>query len=350
MSTALSNDEQKLLTFIQNNRIPIYRQAYSDRTAWQMACLAELAYEPWEEMNAEDALRFLEERCEELKELLEKKKEQALDVSISATQERDIKQEETKSKINSPGFTIEKIYNNEDTGTQAFIISTNEYLVLVFRGTESDSFRDLKTNFEAKKIPCSTGGRVHEGFKRAFESVSAAIQKDLNNNYPTDVLFITGHSLGGALATIASKRLTHKGDIAACYTFGSPRVADEDWSRGIEIPIYRVVNAIDCITMLPPSNKGMADLKLLFGTFPVVGKLINGWLNKYRGYFHVGDEKYLTPCKKGKYENVKLTDKVPFLKGLRIFVRGKGCGRIIRDHLISVYRKKLAVIASNPKT
>ena len=65
-------------------------------------------------------------------------------------------------------------------------------------------------------------------------------------------LFITGHSLGGALAMIAAKKITHKGGNAACYTFGSPRVGDEVWISNIKTPLYRVVNAADCVTMLPP--------------------------------------------------------------------------------------------------
>ena len=76
-------------------------------------------------------------------------------------------------------------------------------------------------------MECETGGKIHSGFNEAFSQVSVEIQTILNKEeYKNKPLFITGHSLGGALAVIAAKKLTHKGGMAACYTFGSPRVGD----------------------------------------------------------------------------------------------------------------------------
>lgn len=94
---------------------------------------------------------------------------------------------------------------------------------------------------------------MHSGFDDAFN----VIERDVINaleQFPNLPLFITGHSLGGALATIAAKRLTHKGGNAACYTFGSPRVADDHWLMTMKTPICRVVNASDSVTMVPPSR------------------------------------------------------------------------------------------------
>ena len=111
-----------------------------------------------------------------------------------------------------------------------------------------------KYNFTAKQ---NFFGKVHAGFSKAFEQIAADIQKSLaKKKYQEKSLFITGHSLGGALATVAIKRLTHEAGISACYTFGSPRIANKNWIVGIKTPIYRLVNAADPVPMLPPSSFG----------------------------------------------------------------------------------------------
>ena len=59
---------------------------------------------------------------------------------------------------------------------------------------------------------------------------------------PTDLgLYVTGHSLGGALAQRATAALD-RDTLAACYTFGSPRVATLAFDRLDKAPHYRVVN------------------------------------------------------------------------------------------------------------
>ncbi|MBL4845162.1 MAG: lipase family protein [Planctomycetes bacterium] len=63
------------------------------------------------------------------------------------------------------------------------------------------------------------GGQVHGGFKAAFDSIWPDVEQYLKTA-PSDVWF-TGHSLGGAVATLAAAR---HGSSARLYTYGSPRV------------------------------------------------------------------------------------------------------------------------------
>ena len=212
-----------------------------------------------------------------------------------------------------------------------FLVSNNRVLVLAFRGTETNSIKDIKTDLKAKLIHHKTNsqikGKVHAGFSKAFEQIAADIQKNLaEKKYPEKSLFITGHSLGGALATVAMKRLSHRAGISACYTFGSPRIANKNWIVGIKTPIYRLVNAADFAPMLPLS---------------------------FWGYFHCGNMRYLTNCAKGKYENVQLLYSVNwFYRIIHIFrfrVKSLFIARffkkMIADHSITIYRKKLKIIA-----
>ena len=317
----LGKNERDLLALIESNQTPSHRQAYSDRTSWLMACLSQLAYEPFGIVNPASTKKFLQDKLENL---LDKKTKKALDETVTAIQQHDADATKILSdELKDYNISIEQAYDHE--GTQAILVSTKQFLVLAFRGTEK-CFEDFKVDIDIDMTTCPPNGCIHSGFKKAFEHVSKNIQEDLNKKkYADKPLLITGHSLGGALATIASKQLTHEGGIAACYTFGSPRVGNEEWSYGIKTPIYRVVNAFDCVTMLPPG----VLIFIIKWVIDVIGKflLVEDWLqkqiSKIEGYFHIGDMRYLTNCEPGKYDEVELTYSVSFLRRMRIFFKGK---------------------------
>ena len=74
-------------------------------------------------------------------------------------------------------------------------------------------------------------------------------------------LFITGHSLGGALAIIAAERLRRelKIEAAAVYTFGAPRVGSAAFAGsynacGLGDRSYRLIHGLDIVPTLPPSS------------------------------------------------------------------------------------------------
>ena len=254
MKPTLSFDktEKNLLSLIQSNNMPSYRQAYSNRTAWLMAALSELAYHDFIEAYDETTNPIFEDA---LDKLLKERTQAAVDELLQSLDDANLKaQNRLFHEFKGYEISLEKAYNID--GTQAFLLSTDTYLALVFRGTELMSFTDIKADIRAIKVTSDTYGGIHSGFQDAFNLVFDDIQNDLNQDeYASKYLYIAGHSLGGALATIAAERLTHKGGIAACYTFGAPRVGDELWSSNITPPIYRVVNAVDCVTMLPPRRR-----------------------------------------------------------------------------------------------
>lgn len=141
---------------------------------------------------------------------------------------------------------------NEDE-TQAALIKTgdssqNRFAALVFRGT--NELVDWLVDFDAIPESWSGAGLVHHGFANALESVWDKIKTSLGNNVPSDCpLFITGHSLGAALATLASSLLHPQG----LYTFGSPRVGDRDFAAALSgVSVFRVVNNRDAVTTVPP--------------------------------------------------------------------------------------------------
>ena len=69
------------------------------------------------------------------------------------------------------------------------------------------------------------------GFLIAYAEIKAQVLREaqlITRKYPTASVIVTGHSLGGALATHAMGHLIKNGiTIANFYTFGCPRVGDE---------------------------------------------------------------------------------------------------------------------------
>ena len=62
---------------------------------------------------------------------------------------------------------------------------------------------------------------------------------------------MTGHSLGAALATPAAGRY---GNVQGLYTYGSPRVGDQDFKDDFNLNTYRFVNNNDIANKVPPAS------------------------------------------------------------------------------------------------
>ncbi len=328
-------------------KVPTYRQAYSDRTAWLMACFAELSYlrfNPLFTNSNQQALisTYIEEFTKKAKQSSLLKLVDIIGYDHKAETERLI------NELTSLNAKLIKTF--DANGTQAILITTEKFITLAFRGTESKSIKDIKADAKATTTKCDSGGNIHSGFQQAFEEVALDIQNTLNEQaLASKPLFITGHSLGGALATIAAKKLHHVGGIASCYTFGSPRVGDENWIANIKTPLYRLVNAADCVTMMPPSSDTISLLSWLVGFIPQVGQKIRSFLlAKFGGYLHGGNMRYLTNCTNGDYNSVKLLYSVSFFYRVKmLWIKAWQWHKPLTDHSIHIYRKKLSVVALN---
>ncbi len=94
-------------------------------------------------------------------------------------------------------------------------------------------------------------GKVHRGFLASFRGLRTYVMGRLTQ----DPIVVTGHSLGGSMAVLMARYLVHCGYNVKCvYTFGKPRVGDEDWKKDYNENVsssYRVVNKLDLIPTLP---------------------------------------------------------------------------------------------------
>jgi Lipase (class 3)/RoxA-like, cytochrome c-like len=152
--------------------------------------------------------------------------------------------------------------------TQCFVAATEQYVFVVFRGTQApgkrQSLRDVaidwSVDFETPFVEFPKRGRVHSGFWQALDEVwtnphagseGSLVQKleRLHERLPHATFWFTGHSLGAALATVAICRFDHKD--ANLYTYGSPMVGDREFQRSFDFPAWRFVNDTDIITRAP---------------------------------------------------------------------------------------------------
>jgi len=203
--------------------------------------------------------------------------------------------------------------------TQAYVATNDDHILVAFRGTEAptniEGLKDwlltdavnllivpegrLGTDFAAAGV----GAKFHQGFINAlaeiweplFEAVEAERKK---RDRP---LWLTGHSLGGALALLAGWLFKRKFvPVHQIYTYGGPMVGNVDATQALdrELPdrIFRYVNSTDPVPKLPTVslianayghcnqeiglNAAVAEAEAALGMFKaMVGKAVDGMLN-----------------------------------------------------------------------
>jgi hypothetical protein len=226
-----------------------------------------------------------------------------------------------KSKIRWDELGLELVgwLNDKKTDTQGFIAIKEKDIHLVWRGSASPT--DFITDASVIKAPYLDGSRVHIGFLNAFKSVQIELWAGLNTAVSklggineVGNIFISGHSLGGALTvvsafTIASLKEDWVGKIKT-VTVGCPRVGNHLFKRlyNQRVPqSVRIVHDNDIVTRVPKLN-----------------------------YFHIGNE--LKLASDGK---VMSTDLNPIKFISRTFVANITADSI-KDHMVDTYIKAIS--------
>jgi hypothetical protein len=229
-------------------------------------------------------------------------------------------------QIINAGFSKITSFYNGYTDGWAYILEGKDLIVLAFRGTVSK--KNWHTNFQAALIhPENTDAklRVHAGFYRAFlklsdgakgiEQAIIEIKQATQGQVP---IYIVGHSLGGALAQIAAAVIGND-QIAACYTFGSPRVGNPLFDLWVKPPSYRLVNYADIVPQVP---------------MPII-------------YRHSGDPRYMPDVMDNspyRFQPGLFQRLWQIIRGIIQFAKS-GSILGIEDHAIDEYCRKLDAIA-----
>lgn len=150
------------------------------------------------------------------------------------------------------GFGAATCFHEAGMSAQGFgAYRDDDGLALVaFRGTEADDLSDLATDLNARPVDwIESAGRVHAGFARATRALRPAVEDFLATTAARRRgLLLCGHSLGGAMATLAASLWAP----AELVTLGSPRVGDERFAATVVAAGSRLVNCCDLVTELPP--------------------------------------------------------------------------------------------------
>jgi Lipase (class 3) len=131
--------------------------------------------------------------------------------------------------------------------------------IVAFAGTDPLKINDWITDFNA--LPSADG--IHTGFRAAVAAIWPRIAAAIANRPQAErALFLTGHSLGGALAIVAAAQASSDPQLqpTAIYTYGSPRPGDTQFA-GVYNPLlgdvtYRLVHGTDLVATVPPSVSG----------------------------------------------------------------------------------------------
>jgi len=341
--------------FVDTNLVntqPMKRAAYSDRTAWIMAEISRLVYERLPvEIKVTNVI-------DEIKNAIEQGKyEDVLEGLVSRLQKDGVKIEsKVIDVLSKANFELVDSYSVD--GTEAVVAKLESHpgfpgmLVLAFRGTQK-SLDDIRTDANAGLVDAPQGGRVHCGFLKAFQEIENQIKQTLSE-HPDLPIYITGHSLGGALAMLATRYLSPN-NLGATYTFGCPRVANNEFFRDVRTPVYRVVNAADGVARLPFGDGFTLALSAI-RLIPINGtKVISEWLRKRFGeYTHFGNLVFLSAPDNVIDDNgIEFRD-LAVIKSPNIFWRARVvANRMIasrgkaafNDHGIENYTRKLLAYA-----
>ncbi len=145
--------------------------------------------------------------------------------------------------------------------TNAFLVADDEKIIVAFRG--SDDPKDWLHNLKLDLVDGPAQGEVHRGFLKMLGDVWQALQYSICRLRAQArwqgqelALWFTGHSLGGALATLAVAQLREAGEaIDGLYTFASPRVGDRTFAHNFNVDFgfktFRIVNQNDLVPQLP---------------------------------------------------------------------------------------------------
>jgi len=155
--------------------------------------------------------------------------------------------------------TIIEFENSLITDVTGFVAvdSTYHHIVVSFRG--SQSVRNWLANIDFTAIPTDIcpGCTVHQGFWNSWLESRARILeavKDAVAKYPSYNIVATGHSLGGAIATLCAANLRNDGYAVTLYTYASPQVGMQttaDYINSQPGGNYRITHTDDIVPKLP---------------------------------------------------------------------------------------------------
>ncbi|KAG0155567.1 Lipase, class 3 [Penicillium digitatum] len=161
-------------------------------------------------------------------------------------------------------YAFDKPSSYGDVAGFLAVDKTNKRLVVSFRGTRTLKTWIANLNFGMTNASSICRNcKAHSGFLESWETVADDLTSNIKSaqtKYPDHTLVVTGHSFGGALATLGGTILRNAGFELDVYTYGQPRVgnaalADYITNQG---SLWRVTHHDDLVPKVPPSHFGFS--------------------------------------------------------------------------------------------
>ena len=154
------------------------------------------------------------------------------------------------------GYTS-SYYETDDSNV--YVVEDATDIIVVCRGTEPSEWSDISADLSIDLVPSRSGvGKVHVGFRTYTDKVWPLVKDHVNAHNGAKLLWLTGHSLGAAMATLMARRFTLDNTLpipTALFTYGSPRVGNRTYINTFNklVQHHRWVNAGDIVTKVPIS-------------------------------------------------------------------------------------------------
>jgi hypothetical protein len=248
------------------------------------------------------------------------------------------------------------------TDTHCLVMASPDYVVVAFRGTNSIRNWITDARFErtelSHRLNATPDCKVHAGFLAAFDSIIGPLSDYLKKvgccaRDGRGPIFITGHSLGGALAILAVTALRPMYNVAQVYTFGQPRVGNAAFKRLYEAGVQAsACTAVDTLKReLQPNTFRLVYQEDIVPRVPH----LPAWNDPYR---HVGTEVFVPSLNLATGQTLQgLWFDPPWWRLLlsdawgiyRAFCISKFAGALdpMMDHRVENYQQALAAIVDD---
>ena len=164
------------------------------------------------------------------------------------------------------------VFGTGKNSAQAALIEHEDYFCMAFRGT--DEWKDWLDNIDGRQANSEQAmfGDFHRGFHRSCNDVWDFLNEKYMELRKADQgaerhrpLFLTGHSLGGAMATVAAAKLVLEDrPFSSVYTFGQPRVVKRQTAQFLTSECgsryFRFQNNEDLVTRVPSRLMGYSHV------------------------------------------------------------------------------------------
>ena len=201
-----------------------------------------------------------------------------LEAVLRAKKQRKVFQSLEDTHINVQRYDYRLIGVVRADANQGLVVTGKRHVGVAFRGTCNANnvvtdLKFIKTEYKAMSesphqprthvLPVCGKPQVHRGFHQAWQALRAEVLENVARAFEADPggtppqIYVTGHSLGGAIATLAAYDIAqdYPSHRVVLYTFGSPRVGNHSFRHIFNraVPVcWRIVNELDGVTRVPP--------------------------------------------------------------------------------------------------